>query len=350
MTKKAIKGIPDPRLLEEWLAEQIEQLQLPLKFELIAAGGSNLTYKITDQTGRHLALRRGPLAGHLQTAHDMQREYRVMHALAHFDSGVPVPRCLVFCDDKDLLGAEFYVMQFVEGRILRNSADARDMDKERCNNAMHSLVDVQVAMHKLDIDAAGLSDLSYHRTNYIARQLKRWQKQVSASTDRSLPLLTEIASTLELNNPGDQAEPGLVHGDYRFDNTVLADDDRICAVLDWELCAIGDPVADFFWSLLYWGKSGDSVVFIEDSPTAHPAFAKREAVIAAYSEKSDFDLSKKNYFFAFGYWKMACIVEGVYARLRKGAGGGMKITADLSSLGDTVQCYLNAAATELERI
>lgn len=318
---EAIRGLNLPAL-RAWLADRLEGLEAPLRFELVAAGGSNLTYRVEDAAGRLLALRRPPERSRIRTAHDMSREWRILEALhAHPEVGVPVPAPRAYCADPQVLGAEFYLMDFAEGRILRGPEDAEGLDRGQCRVATESLVDVQVAMHRLDPDAVGLGELG-RRGGYVERQLLRWRKQYEAVKTRELPLLEELHARLGGAVPPQQAV-GLVHGDFRFDNTVLGTDHRVSAVLDWELCTLGDPVADFVWSILYWSDPGDVGDFGSPSPTRYENFPRRAEVVELYAKRSGFDLSHFDYYVAFSWWKMACLVEGVVARLRAGAGGGM---------------------------
>lgn len=335
-----LKGI-DRKRVSAWLTEHVADSQPPFDFELIAAGGSNLTYRVTDAAGAAHVLRRPPVTGRIATAHDMAREYRIIAALGGHDTGVPVPRAIACCSDEEITGAPFYVMGFVDGLVLRDSASAAGMSRADCDAATESLVDVQVAFHTLDLDAVGLADLGKH-TGYVARQLKRWRRQAQASKTRALPLLYELHGRLERNIPMERAAPGLAHGDYRFDNTIVGPDYRVTAVLDWELCTIGDPVADFCWSLMYWADPDDDLTFLPDPPTRGGAFVRRDEVAALYQRRTGFDLSDLDYYTAFSWWKMACIVEGVYARMRQGATGGME-TGPLEQVAAMVDGYLERA-------
>ncbi len=305
--------------VEQWLLANIPSLRAPLQFELITAGGSNLTFRVADAAGHRMALRRPPLRGQIESAHDMQREWRILKGLA--DTAVPVPAALAYCDDSGVTGAEFYAMSFIDGRILRSPADAAVLGPDEKARATESLIDVQVRLHQFDFDGAGLGDLG-RRDNYLARQVTRWRKQVAAAPVRELPPLQQMADYFLENLPDDFGRVSLVHGDYRFDNTVLDHNAEVCAVLDWELCTLGDPVADFFWSSMYWGRPGDNPPFIRDMPTEAEGFCSRDQLIAMYAARTGFDLSARAWYEAFCWWKMACIVEGVHARLRKGGSGG----------------------------
>ncbi len=314
----------------------------PYAFELIAAGGSNLTFRLTDAAGRQWALRRPPVGSALATAHDMGREWRIMAALGPV-ANVPVPETVAFCDDHSVNGADFYVMSFVEGRILRDRHSASDMTTEQADIATQSLLDVQIALHTLDLDEVGLGDLG-RRDDYVGRQLKRWRRQVEAAGVREVPLLIELHERLSAAKPAETAPPALAHGDYRFDNTVLDDQWRIAAVLDWELCTTGNPIADFAWSLQYWADPGDDMSFLSDPPTVLDCFVRRQEVADRYAAQSGFDLSDLAYYTVFSWWKQACIVEGAYARRLQGMSGGMATTGDVHDIGRRVDAMLAHAA------
>jgi aminoglycoside phosphotransferase (APT) family kinase protein len=326
--------------VERWLLEHVDGLVAPLDAVLIAAGGSNLTFRVTDAGGNAVALRRPPVAAVLATAHDMDREWRILTALS--TSAVPVPAPLARCDDDEVAGAPFYVMAFADGTILRTEADGAALDPVAVETATDSLVDVQVVMHGLDVDAIGLGDLAKHRTGYVERQLRRWQTQVERARVRDLPLLDAIHDRLASSVPLETGPPALVHGDYRFDNVVLGADHHIVAVLDWELATIGDAVADACWSLLYWSDPGDELSFLTSAPTLAPELPRRADVAARYAARSGRDLDVLPWFTVFGYWKMACIVEGVYARRLQGASGGGG-QGDPSSIAARVDALLDAA-------
>lgn len=340
MSETEIKGI-NISAVSNWLERNIDNAKAPFNFDLIAAGGSNLTFRVTDANNTVWALRRPPVAARLATAHDMHREWKIMSALDK-NSNVPVPKMIAYCDDNTISEAPFYVMSFVEGAVLRDQASAAHLSAAQCQIATESLVDVQVAFHTVDIDKIGLGDLAKTRDHYIERQLNRWKKQINAAKTRELPLIDSLHKRLSKNIPTEQTPPGLAHGDYRFDNTVLAKDCSINAVLDWELCTVGDPVADFVWSLLYWAEPGDPITWLLDPPTLSENFCSRDDVIELYANRSGLDLSDINYYMAFSWWKQACIVEGVYSRLKKGASGGMKV-ASLDQVATRVEDYLDKA-------
>ena len=219
-----VPGLDWPAV-ERWVLGHVEGLVAPLQPALIGAGGSNLSYRIDDADGRAVALRRPPIAAVLATAHDMDREWRILSALAGTE--VPVPAPLAQCDDADVTGAPFYVMSFADGTILRTEADGATLDRGAAEVATDSLVDVQVALHTLDVDALGLGQLARHRTGYVERQLGRWKTQVERARVRELPLLDAIHDRLAASVPSESDRPALVHGDYRFDNVVLGGESHV---------------------------------------------------------------------------------------------------------------------------
>ncbi|MEX2268302.1 MAG: phosphotransferase family protein [Acidimicrobiia bacterium] len=332
----------EPDAVTRWLRDHIDALEAPLDYSLIAAGGSNLTYRDVDGADRSWALRRPPATAVLATAHDVVREYRILDALAR-DGTVPVPAAIALCEDVDVTGAPFSVMEFVDGTILRTETDALALTTSQAEAATDSLIDVQVVMHTLDPDTVGLSDLSRHRSGYLERQLARWRKQVDTARVRATPVLDDLHERLSRTVPTETGAPTIVHGDYRFDNTVLGHDDRVIAVLDWELCTIGDAVADFVWSLLYWADPGDEIGFLESAPTLAPVFCRRTEVAARYAARSGRGLDALPWLVTFSYWKMACIVEGVYVRRLKGARGGAAETPDVARIAARVDGLLDHA-------
>lgn len=301
-----------------WLRDRTE-VEPPLTFEVIQGGRSNLTYTVTDAAGQRLVLRRPPLHGVIESAHDMGREHRIMAALA--DSDVPVPDLVGHEPDDAVTGAPFYVMHHVDGIVARNIGVVEEHLRPDVRVAVtDNLVDVLARLHDLEPDDIGLGDLG-RREAYLARQLRRWHGQLEQSRTRQLPRLDEVHKLLVERAPPQQGS-AIVHGDYRLDNLILdPDTGRVRAVLDWELTTLGDPLADVGLLLCYWARPGDPTVPLPDAPTLADGFPEREAVVERYATRSDRDLSPIRYYQAFGYWKLACILEGVYSRYASGAYG-----------------------------
>ncbi|MDX1620699.1 MAG: phosphotransferase family protein [Nitriliruptorales bacterium] len=290
----------------------------PLEFEQVEGGRSNLTYIVTDSDGEHWVLRRPPLHSVLESAHDMGREHRIISALA--DTDVPVPATIGYETDEGVTGAPFYVMEYIEGAVIRDTdAAERDLDEDGRAHAAESLVDVLVTLHEVDPDDVGLGDLA-KKEDYIARQLHRWHGQLQKGRSRDLPLLDEVHDRLAADIP-DQGKASIVHGDYRLDNLILADDGTVEAVLDWELCTLGDPMADVGLLMVYWSEPGDETIPLLSAPTTVEGFPSRQDIADRYADASGRDISQLDYYKAFGYWKLAIILEGVYSRYRSGAYG-----------------------------
>ena len=301
-----------------WFETHAPGVTPPLSFSLIAGGRSNFTYTVTDSAGQRFVLRRPPLGPLLPSAHDMGREHRIMTALQ--DSPVPVPPVVGLCTDEAVTGAPFYVMRFVDGVILRDQPTAEAVPEPIRVAAADSLVDVLADLHGLEPSAVGLGELG-KQEGYVERLLRRWRGQWEKSKTRDLPIVDEVAERLAAGIP--TAGPArIVHGDYRLDNVIVSPEDgSVQAVLDWELCTLGDPLADVGMLLVYWTEPGDEFSALTWAPTLAAGFPDRKQVAARYAAASGRDLSEIDYYVALGYWKIAVILEGVYARYRSGAYG-----------------------------
>jgi aminoglycoside phosphotransferase (APT) family kinase protein len=315
-TAEGPRGVDVPRVTE-WFQAHAPEVEPPLDFELIAGGRSNLTFRVTDAADHAWVLRRPPLGQVLATAHDMGREHRIISALAPTD--VPVAPTIGLCTDEDVNGAPFYVMGFVDGLIARNAEASRRLDPTARANAGRQLAEVLARIHAVEPAAVGLGDLG-RTEGYIQRQLKRWYSQWENSKTRELPIVDEVHEALAARIP-EQGRAAIVHGDYRLDNCILGPDGTIRAVLDWELCTLGDPLADVGLLLVYWNEAGDARSALMEASTGLEGFPTRAELIAMYAAASGRDVSSVEYYRAFGYWKLACILEGVYARYKGGAMG-----------------------------
>jgi aminoglycoside phosphotransferase (APT) family kinase protein len=300
--------------VERWFEANVEGARPPFEFELIAGGHSNLTYKLTDSGGRTFVLRRPPLGAVLESAHDMSREHKIVSALGPTD--VPVAPVFGLCSDVSVNDAPFYVMGFVEGIVLHGSTVAETLPGKARWRIGLDTIDVLTRLHRLDPDAVGLGDLG-RKEGYVARQLRRWSKQWANSKTRDVPEMEETHRLLEERMP-EQIGASIVHGDYRLGNFLISDA-RIAAVLDWELCTLGDPLADVGYLLNSWAAPGENPPSGTDiTPTAAGGFPSREELIERYRAATGRDLSGIAYYRAFSYWRSAAINEGVYARYLKG--------------------------------
>lgn len=333
-----------------WFATNVPAAVAPLEVALIAGGHSNLTYSVTDAEGARWVLRRPPLGQVLATAHDVEREHRIISALQ--DTDVPVPPAVGLCTDDAVNGAPFYVMEFVDGTVVRSHADAEALGPDERRRAGESIVDVMAAIHAVDVDAVGLGDLG-RKQDYVARQLKRWYSQFQGSEQQvvgglDLASVHEVHDLLAAAIP-DQGPAAIVHGDYRLDNCMLGADGSVVAVLDWEICTLGDPLADVGLLWVYWSDPDERAVMPQASPTALDGFPRKRELIDRYAAASGRDVSDLGYYVAFGYWKLTCIIAGVYARY---AGGAMGDVPDATVTGframlDQLAEMTDAAAEEL---
>ena len=321
-----VAGI-DEAPLTAWYADRVPGTRPPLRFSLIAGGHSNLTYRVEDAAGRVTVLRRPPLGAVIATAHDMGREHRIISALA--PTSVPVPPALGLCEDEGVNGAPFYVMDFVDGAVLVDAADVRKrFDEAERGRIGTSVVEVLAALHTVDPDAVGLGDLG-RKEAYLARQIRRWRTQWEKTKTRELPAMDEIARVLEASMP-EQVGAAIVHGDYRLGNMITGADARIAAVLDWELCTLGDPLADVGYLMNNWAEEGEDSAANRGAsmmPTQCAGFASRAEMLDRYTALTGRDVSGIDYYRAFQYWRLAAIVEGVLSRYLKGVMGARADTS-----------------------
>ncbi|MFD3524086.1 phosphotransferase family protein [Streptomyces sp. NPDC058653] len=310
----------------------------PLSARLIEGGRSNLTYLVTD--GSHeWVVRRPPLGHVLATAHDMRREFRVISAL--YPTAVPVPEPLLLCEDPEVLGAPFYLMEYVEGTPYRTAEQLAPLGPGRTRTALLGLVDTLVELHAVDPGEVGLADFG-RPEGFLDRQLRRWAKQLDASRNRELPGIDELHAALGRALPVSPA-PTVVHGDYRLDNVLLGDDDRIRAVLDWEMSTLGDPLTDLGLLVMYSAPleiTGSPISTTAGAP-GHPTPAE---LVERYAAGSGRDTSAIAWYTAFAWFKLAVILEGIHYRYTLGQtlGGGF------DRIGDLVPVFIEHGLTTLQ--
>ena len=280
---------------------------------LFEGGKSNLTYRITD--GSHdWVLRRPPLGHVLATAHDMAREYRVMSALA--PTPVPVPAMVTLCEDPGVIGAPFYVMEYVEGSILRRTIDTDKLDDQQRAALAHHLIDTLADLHEVDPAAVGLSDFG-HPDGFLERQVRRWTQQLERSRSRDVPGVDDLADRLATRVPVSQ-RASIVHGDYRLDNVLVGPDQQILAVLDWEMATLGDPLCDLGLLPVYAAPVPGVAGIVSDGMGPHNGFPSIESLIRRYADRSGLDVSQLSWYTALGYYKLAVICEGIHFRFVNG--------------------------------
>lgn len=322
-----VKGIEREKV-SAWLAEHVAGATPPFEFALITGGHSNLTYSVVDAEGRRYVLRRPPLGAVLATAHDMGREHKIISAVAGI--AVPVPRALGLCEDESINGAPFYVMNFVDGTVLDSADRARKLlpDEALRDRLADAVVDALAALHTADPDGIGLGDLG-RKEAYLDRQLRRWRTQWEKSRTRELPEMEQTYDLLLAAKP-EQLYTGVVHGDYRLGNMLVREDGTIAAVLDWELCTLGDTLADVGYLLNNWAEPEEAGA---SGPTAAGGFPNRAELVRRYVERTGHELRHVEYYRSFQLWRLAAIVEGVAARYLKGVMGDPSADARGFQLG-----------------
>jgi aminoglycoside phosphotransferase (APT) family kinase protein len=283
--------------------------------ELIAGGRSNLTYRLDFGSGTRLVLRRPPLGHVLPTAHDMAREYHILSAL--HGTAIPVPAPVAFCQDPEVIGAPFYLMEYVDGLVLRTREDGAQVTPDQARQLSQRLAEMLAAIHGLDLSAAGLTGFG-RPDGYLARQLARWQRQWELSATREMPGYDRLVERLAAGLP-ETGEGTLVHGDFRLDNmlVVLGGRPAIAAVVDWEMSTLGDPLADLGLTLMYWADAADRdwrMINVGAAVTTLPGFFSRAELASRYAELTGRDISGIGYYMAFGCFKLAVVLEGIHAR------------------------------------
>jgi aminoglycoside phosphotransferase (APT) family kinase protein len=309
----------DPATILPFLKSQVPDLaDGPLELRQFQGGASNLTYELRAGA-RKMILRRPPAGTKPKSGHDMHREYRVMKALApHF----PCPRVLAYSEDPALLGAPFYVMEKVEGIILRRDLPrGLEYSPERARKLCLNLIDTLIRLHTLDYAAIGLADLG-HPEGYVERQVKGWCERFERAWTDDVPKCEELMAWIKARQPADAPQPGLIHNDYRFDNAILDPNDQltIIGVLDWEMCTIGDPLMDLGGTLAYWIQAGDPP-FMQATrmqPSHLPGMLTRDEIAAYYGEKTGRAIDSYDFYYVFGLFRLAVIAQQIYYRWKLG--------------------------------
>ena len=309
MGQEVTEGIEEAALTD-WLVGLGVGLQAPLTYERVGLGQSNLTYLVTDAKGARLVLRRPPLGELLASAHDVAREHRILSALQGTD--VPLPRVLGLCEDPAVTDVPVLAVSHVDGTVVDARAVAEALSPAARDAIGLSLVDTLGRIHGVDLEAVGLADLASHKP-YAARQLKRWSGQWELSRTRELPELERLTERLRTLEP-EAGEVALVHGDCHLRNLIVDPDDAsVRAILDWELCTLGDPLADLGTVLAYWPQPGDPPTMRFDASMVE-GFATREELVERYAEITGRDLTHVPFWHGLGLWKLAIILEGVRRR------------------------------------
>ncbi|BBY12515.1 acyl-CoA dehydrogenase [Mycobacterium marseillense] len=304
-----ILGI-DPGAVAQWMFTLGIEFTLPLGFQRIGLGQSNLTYRVSDGAGRTWVLRRPPFGHLLASAHDVVREARIMVALANTD--VPVPQILGYTTGSESFGVPLVLMEFVDGLAVDTMDIAETLAPPQRRQIALSLPRTLAAVHGVDLTDAGLANLASHKA-YAHRQLKRWSAQWELSKTRTLPEVDELTRRLAAAIP-EQREITLVHGDFHLRNLITSvSTNQVVAVLDWELSTLGDPLADMGTLLTYWPEPGETTGG-DFAPSTLDGFPDRAEMARLYLETTGRDPAALQYWHVLGLWKLAIICEGVIRR------------------------------------
>ena len=304
--------------LAPYLTAHVEGLAGPLEVRQFPRGHSNLTY-LVRAGDRELVLRRPPFGSKVKTAHDMGREYRILEKLHAVYPRAPRP--LASCDDEAVIGARFYVMERIRGVILRKDLPAgMTLSPAGAARLDEALIDALAELHALDYEKAGLGDLGKPE-GYVERQVSGWTRRYEASKTDEVADIVEVARWLEVNRPGESGAI-LLHNDFKFDNVVLDPEDpsRIIGVLDWEMSTLGDPLMDLGTSLSYWLEAGDDdeLQQIRWAPTTLPGSLTRRQLADRYSERTGRSTAGIVYYYVFGLFKTAVVLQQIYYRFKQG--------------------------------
>ena len=333
----------DEAALSQWLNANVEGVAAPMTLRQFQGGASNPTYLITDAAGARYVLRKKPPGTLLASAHQVDREYRVMKALG--EVGFPVPRMRALCEDEAVIGTSFYVMDFLEGRIFR---DARlpGMEPAEQRAIYEELGDVCARLHLVDHEAIGLGD--YGRPgNFFERQVSRWTKQYRGAETAPLPAMEALIEALPARIPADDTTT-ITHGDYRLENVMFhPTEPRIIAVLDWELSTLGHPLADLGYTAMLWHSHSPAWGTLDGVDFATSGIPTEAEYVAAYLKRTGREaIADFDFYLAFAHFRLASISQGVFKRNLDGIGAAAASTDNSGTrvLAETGLAVLNRKA------
>ena len=302
--------------IRELIVENIE-IDRNFQYEQFKVGRSNITFKIFDDKISYV-LRRPPYGNKLESAHNMSREYKIIDELSK--NNLKVPKPIFLYTEKDITEDDFYIMEYVEGKTISDNIEAKLLSSDEKQTISNSFIETIADIHNFDVVNSKLNDLGKHE-GYVERQLNRWTKQFEAQKVREIEDL-DFATEMLFQNIPKQQKISIVHGDYRLDN-VRVNNGKVAAVVDWELCTIGDPLADLGTIIASWSNSKEKDTPFIYSPTLSDGFLSRSELLEIYSNNSDLDLKNIEFYVRLSYWKHAMIMEGVYVRYSRGSYGNI---------------------------
>nr|WP_294638062.1 phosphotransferase family protein [uncultured Rhodococcus sp.] len=333
----------DFEAVSEWIGGLGIGAIAPLSFDRVGNGQSNLTYAVTDAGGSRWVLRRPPLGSLLASAHDVVREYRILTALQN--TGVPVPKMIAVCEDLSVSEVPLVLMSFVDGVVIDSVSTAEKMTERQRAAVGGAMAAALANIHRVDLDNVGLADLASHKP-YAQRQLKRWTTQWQQSQSREVPAIDALTERLAGNIPV-QSEVRLVHGDFHLNNVITSPSDgSIVAVVDWELCTLGDPLADLGGLLAYWPEANDPVAGPFMASTL-PGFPTRAELTARYAAETGRDVTDVGFWQVLALWKLSIIAEGVMRRAEADARNRADAGTPTTTLIDDILTRALSTADEI---
>ena len=309
------------------------------KFEQFKVGRSNITFKIFDNSISYV-LRRPPFGNKLESAHNMQREYKIITELSR--NNLKVPKPILLCVDKSISEDDFYIMEYIEGETIADNLIAENYSDSQKKKITESFVSTLAELHTFNVLESNLKNLGKHE-DYVERQLNRWNKQFRAQKVREIDDLDQ-ATKLLLDNIPSQQRVSIVHGDYRLDN-VRINNNSVAAIVDWELCTLGDPLADLGTVIASWSNADEIDTPFIYSPSLSGGFPSRKDIITLYEKKSLLNISEIEFYIRLSFWKHAMIMEGVYVRYSLGYYGNVD-KKDIEAFGQSTLNFAKKASTK----
>ena len=326
------------KTVREYISLNLD-LDYEFKFEQFKVGRSNITFKIFDDSNVYV-LRRPPFGKKLESAHNMQREFKIITELSK--NNLKVPKPVLLCIDKQISEDDFYIMEYIEGETIADNLIAEKYSEVEKQKISESFISTLAELHSFNVLNSELSDLGKHE-NYVSRQLNRWNKQFDAQKVRNISDL-DVATELLFENIPTQQKVSIVHGDYRLDNVRISNN-SVAAVVDWELCTLGDPLADLGTVIASWSNKDEEDTPFIYSPSLSEGFPSRQQILNLYEEKSILNLDEIEFYVRLSFWKHAMIMEGVYVRYSLGYYGNVD-KKDVDAFGQSTLSFAKKASNK----
>ena len=324
--------------IREYISSNIN-LNIDFDFEKFKVGRSNITFKIFDSQNIYV-LRRPPFGNKLESAHNMQREYKIITELSK--NNLKVPKPIHICADKNISQDDFYIMEYIDGDTIADNLIAENYSKKDKELITNSFITTLTELHNFDVQSSDLKDLGKHE-GYVERQIIRLNKQFSAQKVREIGDL-DVATKILLEKIPIQQRVSIVHGDYRLDN-VRINNNSVAAVVDWELCTLGDPLSDLGTVIASWADKNEKNTPFIYSPSLSDGFPNRKNILTMYESKSELNLDEIEFYVRLSFWKHAMIMEGVFVRYSLGYYGNVD-KKDVEAFGESTLNFAKKASTK----